>query len=114
MINLTQEQQTAYARFIKARDKVKLVATPENRKNEWVRFADVEGTVDVEGLGRPMFVRNDAWLEYKEAFEEWLRVEPQIRKDERMRASRGDYGHSDNWNDRAPKARGVDSKIRGE
>ena len=112
MIELTTEQRRAYDRFIKMRDKVKLVATSTNRKNEWVRFADVEGTVDIDGLGHPVFIQNDTWLEYKQAFTEWLAVEPQSRKDNRMRASNGDYGPQDNWEDRESKVRGVDSKFK--
>lgn len=114
MIELSQEQRRAYDKFIKARDKVKLVVTSTNRKNDWVRFADVEGTVDIEGQNHPMYIRNDAWLEYKQAFTEWLAVEPQLRRDERMRASRGDYGLADNWDDRAGRVAGVDSKFKEE
>mgnify|MGYP006280099195 CR=1 FL=1 len=112
MIELSQQQRQAYDKFIKARDKIKMVETSTNRKNEWVRFADVEGTVDVEGLNHPLYVRNDAWLDYKEAFNAWLAVEPEWRKAERMRASRGDYGTADSWEERGAKVSGVDSKFK--
>ena len=92
-MELTLEQKRAYDKYIKARDKVGLV----KRKGEWVRLADVKECVDVDGLNHPMYVQNDAWLEYKEAFLAWLQVEPQFREKERMRMTRGDYGVQDNW-----------------
>lgn len=90
---LTDEQQRAYDKYIKARDKVGLV----RRKGEWVRLADVIETFDDPKLNHPLFVQNDAWLEYKQAFVEWLAVEPKCREQERMRMTRGDYGVQDNW-----------------
>jgi hypothetical protein len=54
----------------------------------------------VEGLNHPLFIVNDAWLEYKEAFQAWLDIEPTFRDKERMRASRGDYGKPDSWEDK--------------
>ena len=114
MIELSDEQQKAYHRYIKMRDRVKLVPTLYNRKFEWVRFSDVIQTVDVDGMNHPVFEQNDLWLEYKQAYMDWLAVEPQWRKDERMRASAGDYGTADNWDDRGSKVRGVDSKFKGE
>lgn len=100
MTQLTQEQQIAYDRFIKARDRVGLVKTTSNKRSEWIRFADVVETVEVPNLNHPMFIENDEWLDYKEAFTRWIAVEPQYRKDERMRMSRGDYGTQDSWDDR--------------
>ena len=67
---LTDEQQRAYDKYIKARDKVGLV----RRKGAWVRLADVIETVDDPKLNHPLFVQNDAWLEYKQAFMEWLEI----------------------------------------
>jgi hypothetical protein len=112
-IELTQEQRKAYDRYITLRDKVKLVPTASNRKNPWVRFADVVETVDVPNSNHPLFTQNDEWLEYKQAYVDWLAVEPQWRKDERMSALRGDYGTSDSWEDRESKVRGVDNKFKG-
>jgi len=38
-------------------------------------------------------------LEYKEASAEWWKIEPRFRHEERMRASRGDYGVEDSWDE---------------
>jgi len=83
MISLTDEQQRAYDRFIRARDKM--------RMGVWIRPADVQSTVDLMGFNRPFYEENIEYLEYKEAFAAWMAVEPQFRHEERMRASRGDY-----------------------
>lgn len=74
-INLSQEQQKAYDRFIRARDRLR-------HSNKWIPRSDVLECVDVAGLNHPMYVQNDEYLEYKEAFAQWLEVEPQFRKDE--------------------------------
>jgi len=100
MIDLTDEQKKAYARFIRARDKVGLVPRANKNKGAWIRHADVQSTVDIEGIGHPLFERNDEWLEYKEASEAWWKIEPQFRKDERLHMSKGDYGKQDSWEDR--------------
>lgn len=96
MISLTEEQQRAYDRFIRARNKVGIM----RRSPKWVRQADVTETVDLMGFNHPFFESNEDWLEYKAAFQEWLKVEPAFRHDERMRMSRGDYGSEDSWEDR--------------
>jgi hypothetical protein len=43
---------------------------------------------------------NEEYQEYKEAFSEWLKVEPQFRKEERMSMIRGDYDTQDSWKDK--------------
>ena len=96
MINLSPEQQKAYDRFIRARDKVGIV----KRKGKWVRLADVQSTVDLMGFNHPFYEDNPDWYEYKEAFMAWLAVEPPFREVERMRMSRGDYGTQDSWDER--------------
>ena len=97
MIKLTHDQQKAYDRFIRARDRV------FKRKGKWVRMADVKSTVDIVGLNHPLYEANPEWQEYKEAFMGWLAVEPQFREKERMRSSRGDYGVVDSWEDKPSK-----------
>ena len=103
MIEFTQEQKQAYARFIRARDKVKLVKTRDNMKNPYIPHSDVIQTVDVAGMNHPLFEQNDDWIEYKEASAAWWKVEPAFRDKERMRMSRGDYGRQDSWD--IPKER---------
>lgn len=95
--SLNKEQEIAYNRFIKARDKMGIV----KRKGKWIPQSDVLACVDVAGLNHPMYVQNDDWLEYQEAFLGWLKVEPKFREEERMRSTRGDYGQEDSWDDRA-------------
>ena len=99
-LQLTAEQRKAYDRYIRCRDKMKLVPTKDNRSFPFIPQSDTAGCVDVEGLNHPLFIVNDAWLEYKEAFQAWLDIEPTFRDKERMRASRGDYGKPDNWEDK--------------
>ena len=99
MIDLTEEQQRAYKRFITARDWVGLVRTQGYSKRKWIRQADVVCTVDIAGMNHPLFEQNDDWLEYKEASLAWWAIEPKFRKDERMSAIRGDYGSSDSWDE---------------
>jgi phosphomannomutase len=70
------------------------------QKGEWIPLSDVTRTVEVAGLNHPLFEENDAWLEYKDAFKQWLDVEPEFRKKERMSMIRGDYGDSDNWREK--------------
>jgi len=65
-----------------------------------VRQADVVCTVDIEGMNHPLFESNDEFLEYKEASLAWWAIEPAYRDEERLRASRGDYGPTDNWEDK--------------
>lgn len=99
MIELTPEQQKAYIRYITARDKVGLGGRKKPRK--WIPMRDYIACVDIAGMNHPLFVLNDDWLEYKEAFMAWLEVEPKFREIERMRMSRGDYGIQDSWEERS-------------
>lgn len=113
MIQLTKEQQLAYDRFIKARDKVGLVRTKGYAKRPYIPQRQYT-TVDVEGLNHPLFERNDDWFEYLEASEQWWKLEPQFRKDERMSAIRGDYGTADSWDESAPRMRDTVSLMGDE
>ena len=113
MIEFTQEQKRAYARYISARDKVGLVRTAGYSKRTWIRTAEYD-TVDVAGMNHPMFARNDEWFEYKEASLAWWAVEPESRKTGRMSAIRGDYGTADSWDESAPTVRDVYSVIQEE
>ena len=97
MIKLDHEQQRAYDRFIRARNRV------YGKRGKWVRAADYTCTVDITGLNHPLFELNDEYIEYKDAFQDWLAVEPPFRKQERMKASRGDYGPMDSWDDKPSK-----------
>ena len=100
MIDLTPEQMKAYKEYIKHRDKVKLVLTRKNFMNEHVPFSEVLAVVDVVGSNHPVYLQNEAWIDYLEAREGWLLVEPRKRNQERLRASRGDYGDDmDSWDD---------------
>jgi hypothetical protein len=96
MISLTFEQQKAYDRFIRARDKVGVV----KRRGKWIRLADVQSTVDLMGFNHPFYEDNPDYREYKEAFLAWLAVEPPFRHEERMRMTRGDYGTEDSWEEK--------------
>lgn len=111
---LTNEQKQAYQRFITARNRVGLSKTKPNAKYSWVPMRDYSSTVDITGMNHPMFEVNDEWLEYKEAFLAWLAVEPAFREHERLRMSRGDYGQSDNWDDRSPKIKDIYNKVKEE
>jgi hypothetical protein len=75
MIKLSLEQQRAYDRFIRARDRLRY-------SPKWIPRSDVLACIDVAGLNHPMYIENDDYIEYKEAFAEWLEVEPEFRKDE--------------------------------
>ena len=90
-IELTPEQIGAYNRYIIARDKV------FKHPKKWVRLSEIQSCIDVPNLNHPLFVVNDEYIEYTNAFQEWLRVEPPFRQEERMRATRGDYESNDNW-----------------
>jgi hypothetical protein len=114
MMDWTEEQKKAYARFIRARNTVGLVRTEDFTKNKWVRFSNVSQTVDVAGLNHPMFEANEPWLEYLEASSAWWAIEPEFRKTERMSAIRGDYGISDNWDETPIRSRDVYSIIQEE
>lgn len=112
MIELNDEQKKAYVRFIKARDRVGLNNKKPNKNYSWVPLSDYSACVDVVGLNHPLFVLNEPWIEYKEAFLAWLAIEPPFRHEERMRMSRGDYGQQDNWDDRGQGVRDVVNKIK--
>ena len=96
MISLTFEQQKAYDRFIRARDKVGVV----KRRGKWIRLAGVQSTVDLMGFNHPFYEDNPDYREYKEAFLAWMAVEPPFRHEERMRMTRGDYGTEDSWEEK--------------
>ena len=98
-MQLTAEQLKAYQRFIRARDKVKLVKTSENYRLKYIPHREYIDSVHITGLNHPLFVINDDWIEYKEASAAWWAIEPEFRNEERLRATRGDYGSEDNWED---------------
>jgi hypothetical protein len=77
-----------------------------------VPLSDYSACVDVTGLNHPLFVLNEPWQEYKEAFMAWLEVEPRFREEERLRMSRGDYGTQDSWDDRGGKVPDIVHKIK--
>jgi len=93
-IELTPEQTKAYNRFILIRDKIK-----KNR----TRLSEISHSIDVAGLNHPLFVVNDDYIEYVNAFEAWLKIEPEFRNKERLRSSRGDYDSQDNWDEKQNK-----------
>ena len=99
MIELTPEQTRAYNRYILARDRI------YKRNKKWVRASEISHTVDVTGLNHPLYVVNDEYVEYVEAFKQWLEVEPSFRHDERLRSSRGEYGAQDNWDEKPSKVK---------
>lgn len=104
MIELSPEQQKAYARFIAARDRVGLGRSKP--KGSWVPHRDYLICVDIENLNHPLFMVNDEWIEYKEASLAWWQVEPRFREEERLRMTRGDYGTQDSWEDRTQSTNG--------
>jgi len=114
MMDWTEEQKRAYARYIRARDKCGLVRTAGYMKRPWVRTADVVCTVDLAGMNHPMFEPNEDWLEYKEASSAWWAIEPEHRKTSRMSAIRGDYGASDSWEESSVRTRDTFSIIQEE
>ena len=100
MINLTSEQQRAYDKYIAARNSVQIGTYGKLSKTPWAPLSDVKSVVDIAGLNHPLYEANDGWLEYTQAFSNWLAVEPEFRKDERMSMIRGDYGTADSWRDK--------------
>ena len=104
-MNLTDEQQKAYKRFITARDKVGMVRNQTFTKNKWVPHSAVLATVDVAGFNHPFYAPNHDWQEYLAASSAWWAIEPEFRKTERMSAIRGDYGASDSWDEGSPKVK---------
>jgi hypothetical protein len=99
MIELTGEQKRAYDRYIRARNNVSLGQYRRYNKG-WQPTSDVLMTIDETNLNHPLFIENDEWLEYKAAFQAWMAVEPEFRKDERMSMIRGDYGSADSWREK--------------
>jgi hypothetical protein len=113
MIELTQEQQKAYDRYIAIRNKVGIVRVKGMKRSEWIPLKDYLLTVDVTGLNHPLFMVNDDWMEYKEAFLAWMAIEPEFRHEERMRMSRGDYGLEDSWEERGKSIPDSYTKFKG-
>jgi hypothetical protein len=87
---MNDEQKQAYKAFIDARDKIRY-------SSKWIPSKDVICTVDVTGLNHPLFEPNTLYLHYQEMFKQWLAVEPEYRKTERMSMIRGDYNNQDTW-----------------
>jgi len=87
---MNDEQRIAYYRFIKIRDKIRHSKT-------WIPPKDYVCTVDIAGMNHPLFELNELYIEYQEAFKQWLAVEPEFRKVERMSMIRGDYDKQDSW-----------------
>lgn len=114
MLQLNPEQRRAYDRFIRARDRVKLVRTSKNIMYEWIPNRDYLDSVKADGDQHPLFEMNLIWEEYKQASLAWWAIEPEFRKEERMRMSRGDYGTQDNWDDAPSGIRDVLTEIKGE
>jgi len=99
-IELSQEQKIAYGRYIKARDRVGL----GSKRGAYVPHSRYFA-VEVTGVIHPLYVENELWIEYLEASSNWWQIEPAFRNEERMRASRGDYGSSDDWSDPSEQLR---------
>jgi hypothetical protein len=110
MIDLSPEQQRAYDRYITARNKMGIGCRVKPRK--WIPSRDYLACVDIAGMNHPLFVVNDDWVEYKEAFLAWLAVEPRFREEERLRMSRGDYGIEDSWDERSRMVTDSFSKLK--
>ena len=114
LLELTPTQQKAYNRFIYWRDFCRVVTTSKNAKNAYVIQNDVASVVDVAGYNHPFYEANEPWLEYQRAFQEWLAVEPEFRKTERLSMVRGDYGRQDSWKDRKSNVQDVVEYLKGE
>lgn len=110
MIDLSPEQKRAYDRYIAARNKLGIGCRIKPKK--WIPLKDYLACVDIAGMNHPLFVQNDDWFEYKEAFLAWLAVEPPFREQERMRMSRGDYGTQDSWDERSQSVVDSFSKFK--
>jgi hypothetical protein len=109
---LSKEQQLAYTRYIRARDRVKLVKTSLNIRNEWIPHRDYVESYRADGEHHPVFEPNPLWEEYKQASLAWWKVEPERRDEERMRMSRGDYGRQDSWEDVGKDVKDVTALIK--
>ena len=107
MLKLTEQQQKAYDRFIRARDRIQLVKTKDHFTAPFIPLREWLTSVDVAGLNHQLFVTNDDYIEYKNASEAWWRVEPAFRDQERLRASRGDYGTQDSWDDPSERIKDI-------
>jgi len=99
-MTLTKEQQIAYDRFIRARNKVRLGTYGRGGLHPIIPHSEVTCTVDIAGFSHPFFEQNDEWIEYLEASKAWWAIEPEFRKDERMSMIRGDYGTEDSWKEK--------------
>lgn len=113
-MKLTEEQQKAYDRYIKARDRVKLVKTSKNLKYEWIPHRDYLESYRGDGEHHPLFEPNVLWQEYKDASMAWWEIEPACRNQERMRMSRGDYGVSDSWDEEPSGVKDVVTELGGK
>jgi len=82
---MTEEQIKAYKRFIRARDRVKLVKTDGNFRSKYIPHRDFLDSIHITDLNHPLFVVNDDWVEYREASSAWWAIEPRYRHDERLR-----------------------------
>lgn len=111
---MTNEQIRAYKRYTKALEKVKLVRTTKNFTWPYIPHRDCLDSVRPDGTHHPLFEMNDDWEEYKLASEAWWAIEPEWRKDERMRASRGDYGDEDSWDDETQMVVDTYDMLKGE
>lgn len=114
MLELTPEQKSAYDRYVKARDTVKLVHTSKNAKLPYIPHREYTNSVHEAGSLVPLFIPNLPWLEYLEASLAWWAVEPRFRDQERMRMSRGDYGVADSWDEHEPKVKDMVSDLKGK
>lgn len=95
MVKFNEEQQAAWKRYMTAWDRVGL--GNKRTKAAWVPQSDVLGSVKADGMPYPLFIPNEAWIEFKEASEHWKQVQPRHMHDERLRMTRGDYGLEDSW-----------------
>ena len=106
---MNKEQQMAYDRFIRARNRMGY-----NRvsKQGHIPKSEVIQTVDISGLNHPLFEPNPLYQEYLDSFDAWLAVEPTFRKAERLSAIRGDYGQADSWDDQEHGVKDTFSKLK--
>jgi hypothetical protein len=105
LISLTQEQQRAYDRYIRARNRVRIGSYGKRLKGTHVPLSEVLCTVDQSNMNHPLFMQNDEWIEYLAASAAWWEIEPEFRKAERMSMIRGDYGDTDSWRDKQSKVK---------
>jgi len=105
--NLTDEQQRAYSRFIRARNNVSLGQYRKFNKGEWQPTSEVLCAVEQTNLNHPLYEANENWLEYLEASRAWWAIEPQFRKNERMSMIRGDYGNVDSWREKKTQVKEI-------